>query len=442
MAIDSAAVFQSRCIELGLSDHLETFQRLGWRTLSDLVYATTFNPQATTEQSEEKFLVDIVTKGLGARDHVNLPRIKRLFFEAFALCAAELRRQCEASPNDLVRTVSKAEREERRRRVEKRHTSLTAADGRFTDELDVSDNLIDKGIALWDANRLAYIGLEYCTMRKMEIVGCKATPALATVPDAQGYLRMKQTNVEEMADLSTQFEILYAFQRRGLALEMAEVMTFDVHETLRRKLLSSYTKQQPKGFAQMDLDQMMEADQIIWQLLGRATAPGGIRRTAAALLPCEQQLPTILASMDVMQALMPRQHIAQQIVTAPQPKEASPKLLAALQKQIDDLKKQAAGGKGSGGAGSGGGKASNGKGVKKNGNPTRKNDPKPPKALAGMCVRSSTSTGKKKMCFGYNLGQCSAASPGEECAKGFHLCMKPKGNGEACSLPHPANKCS
>ena len=322
--------------------------------------------------------------------------------------------------------------------MEKRLSALTAADGRFSDELDISDSLMDKGIALWDANRLAYIGLEYCTMRKMEIVGCKATPALATVPDANGYLRMKNTTVEELADLGSQFEILYAFQRRGLALEMAEVMTYDAHETLRRKLLSAYTKSQPKGFAQMDLDQMLEADQVVWQLLGRATAPGGVRRTAAPLLPCDHELPAVLASMEVMQALMPRQQLTHQPSAAAQPKDGGPKLLAALQKQIDDLKKQAAGAKGSGG-----GKASNGKGVKKNaGAGPRKPEPKPPKVLAGMCVRSSAATGKKKMCFGYNLGHCSSANPGEECARGFHLCMKPKANGEACSLPHPQGKCS
>ena len=117
MAIDSEAVFQSRCVEVGLGGHLENFTKIGWRTLSDLVYATTYNPQAG---DEEKFMVEVVEKGLGDRAHIDLPRIRRLFFEAFALAAAELRRQCEASPNDLIRVVPKAEREERRRRVEKR----------------------------------------------------------------------------------------------------------------------------------------------------------------------------------------------------------------------------------------------------------------------------------------------------------------------------------
>ena len=67
---------------------------------------------------------------------------------------------------------------------------------------------------------------------------------------------------------------------------------------------------------------------------------------------------------------------------------------------------------------------------------------KMPAGLHGMMPRSSAATGSKRMCYSFNLGGCQAAAPGQECAKGAHLCMKPAANGEACSKPHGSQGCS
>jgi hypothetical protein len=67
---------------------------------------------------------------------------------------------------------------------------------------------------------------------------------------------------------------------------------------------------------------------------------------------------------------------------------------------------------------------------------------KMPAALIGMCAKSSSATQSKRLCFGFNLGTCSAVGPGQECSKGMHLCMKPGAGGEACSKPHGALKCN
>jgi hypothetical protein len=68
--------------------------------------------------------------------------------------------------------------------------------------------------------------------------------------------------------------------------------------------------------------------------------------------------------------------------------------------------------------------------------------PRLPAGLYGMCPRSNQATNAKRLCFAFNLGQCAAASPGGDCVKGAHLCMKPLPNGEACSAPHGAHACT
>ena len=65
-----------------------------------------------------------------------------------------------------------------------------------------------------------------------------------------------------------------------------------------------------------------------------------------------------------------------------------------------------------------------------------------PAALVGMCARTNAATNNQRLCFAFNLGTCSAVAPGQTCARGAHLCMKPAASGEACSQPHGALKCS
>jgi hypothetical protein len=71
-----------------------------------------------------------------------------------------------------------------------------------------------------------------------------------------------------------------------------------------------------------------------------------------------------------------------------------------------------------------------------------KGGPRLPAGLFGMCPRSSAATENKRLCFGFNLGSCKLVGPGQECAKGWHLCMKPAANGQACSQHHAATACT
>ena len=51
-----------------------------------------------------------------------------------------------------------------------------------------------------------------------------------------------------------------------------------------------------------------------------------------------------------------------------------------------------------------------------------------PPGLRGM---THITKDKKPICYGYNLGTCDRAQPGQKCAKGMHVCMRP-----GCGKPH------
>jgi hypothetical protein len=451
-AIDSVATFREAVVERGLGDFLQRFDELGWETLSDLVFATNYTPRGLERADEELFVNEIVIPVLGDATHRSRPRLRRLFFEAFAMSAAQIKRTVEANPTEVTRVISAPERAERRRRVEARLVMLTDEDGHFPEELDISDALIDRCITMYEANSVAYLGLEFCTKKKLELVRVNKDPAWQPIPDANGVLKMKQTEDDERIVLNTQFDLLHALQRRSIGMECGDLMSFESHEMIRRKLLSAYNKTPLKGFLPVSIDQLLEADQIIWGLLYKKTRDG-IKKRNLLVRPLEAALPAVLAHLDVQMALMPRQGAAPRSQPAETPKADLPsKLVSALQKQIDDLKRASAisgafNGASSSAAGAGkqGPKAelpmSRGQKRKQAIESTENRPVRLPKGLEGCSTVSNAATSKKRMCFSYNMTGCNKAKPGGTCVKGVHLCMKTVG-GEACSMPHAQHSCT
>ena len=102
MSLDSAATFRERVIERGLEAHLAVFENLGWRTLGDLAFATSYSPRGG---DEGVFVRELVMPALKDERHIGRPRLRRLFFEAFILSSAELRCATEATPTDVARVA-------------------------------------------------------------------------------------------------------------------------------------------------------------------------------------------------------------------------------------------------------------------------------------------------------------------------------------------------
>ena len=193
------------------------------------------------------------------------------------------------------------------------------------------------------------------------------------------------------------------------------------------------------GFLPCSVAQILEADELIWQQLSKR-ARGGIRRRGGAATPLDLLVPVVMSSLDIQMALMPRQGNAappkQLAITAG---DNSTKLIAALQRQIEDVRASTVRNAFNGAAPSApkplkdkpgkpglDAKGKLGKAAKASGGSSLK----PPPALAGAAVRSSVATGSVRMCFAYNLGTCKSKG---DCAKGAHLCMKMLKSGEACS---------
>ena len=129
MALDSAASFSERVTEFGLDAHAARFAAANWATYADLAFTSNFAPGG----DEALFLSDIVAVGFGTRDHADKRKLRRLFFEAYTMAAADLKRRVTVNDDDLPRAIPNAEREERRNRLAARLKGVKLAG-----ELDVS----------------------------------------------------------------------------------------------------------------------------------------------------------------------------------------------------------------------------------------------------------------------------------------------------------------
>ena len=422
MSIDSSAVFADRVNELGLGAHHANFEREGWSTFASFAFATSYIPGT---QDEAVFLRDIVVKGLGREDHPDKNALRRLFFESYTLTASDLKRRVEAGTEDAPRKVSNLEREERRSRVDAR---LTGVD--LVDELDCSNRLIDKCIDMYEENAVRYLGPEQCTKLEMELKGMKKDPMFA--PDQSGFMRMRRHEKDAVADVTSDIRVQFAFKRRSLALEMGDVMSFENSEKLTSKLIRAVMAEPPPGFAQVDLDQILRADLAAWKLVAERTRKG-IKRDNTGYRPCDRIIDEVLAHPEFCRALQPLPSGNSAVKRRPvrEDDDSGETLPAKRRKKsqtekIKDLKSQMA--------------AMHSR-RRQSGPPPNSAAPqmgmRMPKALIGKLAQTSDRP-PKRLCFAYNMrGGCRNANDGQECPKGWHLCMEPPG---PCAKAHPCHE--
>ena len=87
-----------------------------------------------------------------------------------------------------------------------------------------------------------------------------------------------------MAALSTDLDVHHALRRRGVAYEVAQAMSFEVHESIINYFFFELKKDPMEGFSSVTLQQVAAADRELHVRLAEATR-GGFRVGPAGELP-------------------------------------------------------------------------------------------------------------------------------------------------------------
>ena len=68
-------------------------------------------------------------------------------------------------------------------------------------------------------------------------------------------------------DVGTELKLMFAFQRRGLAFDLVNLVSWEVHTAWTNKLYRALMSEPPPGFGHVSLTQILRADQELFTVL-------------------------------------------------------------------------------------------------------------------------------------------------------------------------------
>jgi hypothetical protein len=410
MAMDSKAVFAQRLGDLGLTEFKDEFDMRGWDSHGNFAFASTYVPGAA---DDARFVAQVVMPLLAAPDHVKVTAVRRLFYESYTIMVSDLKHRVERTDDEPIRKLPIAERAFR----------LIALQARLgpgvpvADESECSHALVDRMVQMYDENVLAYIDWSACTSRLEELAGVKHVKELKA--DSSGFVKEKSTEVRGVTDTSSELLIRYALTRRGLAMEMGQLLSYVEHEKMVAFLFREYMRLPPPGYGKVSIEQLRRADLEIFRQLQEQTR-GGVKLMPDGRMPLDLVLPGILVSPRVAMLLMPLPASSGSKRQASGDADANPRQA----KRHKAAKAKAAASAVSAGAG---GKAGGKRATKS-------------AALPAELVGMVATVGDKRVCFGFNMTAGCPESPtvevGCKCSRGFHICCVPGCGGAHCKAKH------
>ena len=200
-----------------------------------------------------------------------------------------------------TRKISQEEREYRNERLRNRLKPGIIVE----DDLDPSDSIVNAFLQMVDENVPAWTPWESCPTWNQEIMA--ARPAKRTwLPDASGTIRETTLRRAPDAELPDSYRISLALQRRGLAAEIAGVMSCGAHEKIRVRLFSALTGDPgDTRYAPPSLDRIKDAGRRIWLTLAKSCKRGIRPAPGANTLPLDDAIDKVLESHEFGNRLMP-----------------------------------------------------------------------------------------------------------------------------------------
>eukprot|EP00435_Cladocopium_sp_Y103_P039326 s4108_g10.t1 len=223
--VDSTAVFDARARTIGIPDAtLNQMNLRGWTTHATFAFSVATQPGV----DEQAFIDGVVVPILGQPDHIDAPKLRRLFFESHTLTAADLRRKVDSTELEAPRKLPAPEISQRLELLQQRINPLIIAN-----VLEPSHQLIKSLVQCVEDGRVRYIEWSRCTSRTQEVNNVKEDGDLRVwKTDSAGNIKAANKEPSISATLATELDVHNALRRRGVAYEIAQAMSFEVHEKL------------------------------------------------------------------------------------------------------------------------------------------------------------------------------------------------------------------
>ncbi|CAL1136231.1 unnamed protein product [Cladocopium goreaui] len=405
---ESKAVFEAKLKENGLDGYKLLMSGKGWTTLSTFAFASSWAPGTGDDTA---FMEQVVRPILGRNDHQDLPRLRKLYHEAYTIVAAELRTRLEGTQEadgSKTRKLPPVERKTRWAQVKQRYPHL-----QIGDQLEPAHHVVDKCHSMKVEGDLRYLAPHEIPTRDQEMQNVKTEELIKK--DASGHLKAHDETKLPDADLKTDLRMRQAYMRRGLAMEVADIMTYTSHEKLVDRMFQEYQREPPMGYAQVTLKQLAEADRRAWKLMAE-DLQGDLGRDTNGERLADLAVDKVLVHPAFTTLLMPLPGARSSAAASSGDQDTEPvgagkrKLMKENQRLKERLREAESSQK-----------DKKSKHQEAPVTPQVKKMPiKMPRELWGYQPMKKG----KRICYGFQLNNCTNKVQNGECAKGLHVCMK------------------
>lgn len=143
-------------------------------------------------------------------------------------------------------------------------------------------------------NRLSYLELSKCTHKEQEVLSQSAKDDKQMSIDSSGAVRIRDKELRQEADLSSDLLVRQAMMRRGLALDQSNILGYLERDKWVERVFDARLETPPDGYARITHQQVINADRKLFVKLAEATR-SGIQYTAAGSLSESYESPRCFA---------------------------------------------------------------------------------------------------------------------------------------------------
>ena len=388
---ESNASFRFRAKQIQLTDaHLDILDDNDIKCFNHLAFACNGQP-GQLDPGRFQQLEDLVCpRGATLGVHSAL---KQLAYEALTVAVAAIKQRIE-TPDEVGRKLPPQEMDERLRKIREKITGFD-----ISGDYEPAHSVVNAFAQMLDEAVLKVLPLSKCISREQELLSVKQDKQVVHLEGQQLQIRNKTS--ELTTELGNELKVHQAFVRRGLALEMANLGTYNVHEKVVREFMSHLTRPVPPGFKGPNIEAILRADKELWLRVSDQVR-SGLRPDGANQLPVDKALLDLYMSPAVLFHVLPLPSTGGQKLEPGNKRKADADEKAASSPKPSSPKKP------------------------RKGQKNRQQRTNLPSGLHGF---SGVNAQKQRICYNYSLPHgCKNTTSKEgnfdKCNRGMHQCIK------------------
>ena len=183
----------------------------------------------------------------------DLSAFKRILFEARTLMIHNLKTVVKGDEGGIKRMAPP----EREARLARQRTLLRGID--ITGPLEPAHSLYDLCASMIEKNEISYISPTRCLSRQQELAGAKPDKELQ-LDATKTTLILKEQQPKMEISVASDLALYQAMQRRSLALDLTNLVSYEVMRSWTDRLFALYSQPPAPGFQKISQTQLLRAD--------------------------------------------------------------------------------------------------------------------------------------------------------------------------------------